>query len=220
MHKFFGILIMGISFMSCVPNTIMHKTYNRKLITSVGHFPSLGHVSIIKFDNEKIYNDSLSTVAKTLLDSIVHNNNSFEVVALKADSADTQPLNAEVLEIFNTMLTNHSISNIKIPPKIMQIINEHDQRFYMATLIEGFDRTGINYAGQVAESIVVGVLTLGLFSKTPYKKLARVMNFIIDKESMKVIYFSFTNAVEKSPLDIKMINKQYKKIIPPKPASN
>lgn len=211
------ILVFGFSFISCVPNTIMHKTYNRKLITSVVHFPSLGHVSIIKFDNEKINNDSLSSVAERSLDSIVRNNNSFEVVALKPDSADIQPLNAEILEIFNTMLKNHSISNITIPPKIVQIMNEHDQRFYMATLIEGFDRTGGNFAGQIAESFVEGLLFGPLYSKTTAKKQTLLMTLLIDKESMKIIYFSAINPVNKSPNDIKMIAKEYQKIIPPTP---
>ncbi|MBK8628074.1 MAG: hypothetical protein IPN86_21685 [Saprospiraceae bacterium] len=198
----------------------MHKTYDRKLITSVVHFPSLGHVSVIEYDNdnEAVYNDSLTTISKLILDSIVRNHPNFQVLDLQLDSAENSEVDTQLMSVFKLILSNNTISNIKIPPRIADIMLQQDENFYMATLIEGFDRTGINYVGQVVESILLEVITFGLYTKTSYLMLTRVMNLIIDKKSMKIIFFGVTNPVEKSPNNVKMIKKQYNKIIPPTPS--
>lgn len=148
MQKIIILIFLGTFVISCAPNTIVHKTYNRKLINSVNHFPSCGHISLIKEGDIKVYNDSLSKVSGKILDSIVRINESFPVVALHLDSIELILFNNQIIEMFNSILTKNTISTITIPQLILDKMEGYDQRFYMATLIEGFSRSGANYAGQ------------------------------------------------------------------------
>lgn len=176
---------------------------------------------MIEKGNTGIQNDSLSLVSKAILDSLVLNNPAFKAIRLEIDNPVLlNNANSEILSIFNAILTSNSITKIDIPQNMKQIIDQNNQRFYMATLIEGFGRKSGNYGKQVAKGIGVGILTLGLYAPVPIKNKIRLMNFIIDKETMKIVYFSSTLPIEKSPTEIKIINKQYQKIIPPWPSMN
>ena len=219
--KIYIFVIIGFFAISCAPNHIVHKSYKRSLIDTVCHFPSLSFISVIEKGNTGIQNDSLSMISKGILDSLVLNNQTFKAIGLNIDNALLlNNTKSEILGIFNTILTSNSITKIDIPPYIKQIIEQNNQRFYMATLIEGFGRKSGNYGKQIAKGIGVGILTLGLYAPVPIKNRIRLMNFIIDKESMKIVYFSSTLPIEKSPTEIKIINKQYQKIIPPWPSMN
>jgi hypothetical protein len=219
--KIYIFVTIGLFAISCAPNHIVHKSYKRSLIDTVYHFPSLSYISVIEKGNTGIQNDSLSLVSKAILDSLVLNNSAFKAIRLEIDnSVLLNNTKSEILGIFNAILTSNSITKIDMPPNIKQIIEQNNQRFYMATLIEGFGRKSGNYGKQVAKGIGVGILTLGLYAPVPIKNRIRLMNFIIDKETMKIVYFSSTLPIEKSPTEIKIIDKQYQKIIPPWPSMN
>lgn len=220
-HIIYIFFLVGIAATSCAPNRIFHKSYNRSLMDTVYHFPSLAWVNIIEKGNHAVLNDSLSVLSGKILDSLIWNDTSIRAIRIEMDdSLVMQNCNIELLGIFNNILETGTISSLSIPPNIRQIIQAGNHRYYMASLIEGFGRKGSNYAKQIGKGIAVGILTLGLYTPVPNKSRTRLMSFIIDKHLMKIIFFSSTIPIEKSPTEIKVIKKEYQKILPPKPVRN
>ncbi len=74
-------MLIGITLMftSCVTNKYFSKNVNASEITEIKYFAPLSYVSLIEKGNKSVFNDSLSSISKVLLDSVIRNNNDFKI---------------------------------------------------------------------------------------------------------------------------------------------
>jgi hypothetical protein len=208
------ILLIGITFVltSCVTNKYISKNVNATEINEIKYFTPLSYVSLIEKGNKSILNDSLSSISKVLLDSVIRNNSNFkiekriDVNGLK----NNIKVNNELSFLIQTIMNNKKLEGVKLTPTIDSIMKSTKQRFAMASVTTGFGRKKGNYGNQVAKGIGIGILTLGMYAPVPIKSSFSLFTIILDSERNEVVYYCKTLPIEKSPTDLKAIEKQYR----------
>ena len=89
-------------------------------------------------------------------------------------------------------------------PVLDELLAGQSQRYLLVTATQGFTRAEFNYSGQLAKSIGVGLLTMGMLMPTsiPSKAQSVICLFIYDSQQKQIVYYNHTppNA-EREPLD-------------------
>lgn len=174
-------------------------------------------MSYVEQKNQAVLSDSLSLVAKMVLDSVIQNNGIFKSgnKIILVDDSHKKDVNQELGHLFNKLLSSKKIEGIKIPPALDSVMKANGQRFAFATAISGFDRRSGNYAGQVAKGVGIGILTLGMYAPVPYKSIVTLYGMILDREKGEAIFSNRTLPLEKSPTRKNVVEKQYKALLKP-----
>jgi hypothetical protein len=214
MKKLTLLIGIGITLFltSCVTNKYISKTVKASDITEIKYFTPLSYVSLIEKGNRSTLNDSLSSISKVLLDSVIRNNTNFRIEKkINIDGIENNvKVNNELSFLIQTILNNRKLDGIKLTPTVDSIMKSNKQRFAMASITTGFGRKKGNYGNQIAKGIGVGILTLGMYAPVPIKSSFSLFTIILDSEKNEVVYYSRTMPVEKSPTDLKAIEKQYR----------
>jgi hypothetical protein len=214
MKKLTLLIGIGITLVltSCVTNKYISKNVNATEITEIKYFAPFSYVSLIEKGNKSVLNDSLSSISKVLLDSVIRNNNDFkiekriDVNGLK----NNIKVNNELSFLIQTVMNTKKLDGVKLTPTIDSIMKANKQRFAMASVTTGFGRKKGNYGNQVAKGIGVGILTLGMYAPVPIKSSFSLFTIILDSERNEVVYYCRTLPIEKSPTDFKAVEKQYR----------
>ncbi|MFV5703158.1 hypothetical protein ACM55F_14920 [Flavobacterium sp. XS2P12] len=207
-------LLIGISLIvtSCVTNKYISKNVKATEITEIKYFAPLSYVSLIEKGNKSVLNDSLSSISKVLLDSVIRNNNNFRIekrIDVNGIKNNIK-VNNELSFLIQTIMNNRKLEGVKLTPTIDSIMKSNKQRFAMASVTTGFGRKKGNYGNQVAKGIGVGILTLGMYAPVPIKSSFSLFTIILDSERNEVVYYCKTLPIEKSPTDLMTIEKQYR----------
>lgn len=214
MKKLTYLIGIGITVVlsSCATNKYISKNVKATEITDIKYFAPLSYVSLIEKGNKSVLNDSLSSMSKVLLDSVIRNNNAFkiekriDVNGLKNNLKVTNELSFLIQTIMNT----RKLEGVKLTPTIDSIMKANKQRFAMASVTAGFGRKKGNYGNQVAKGIGVGILTLGMYAPVPIKSSFSLFTIILDSERNEVVYYCRTLPIEESPTNYEAIEKQYR----------
>ncbi len=218
MFRLLSTLACAVLLLSgCNRTYLINNAVKSSEIKSFAYFEPLASVSYIAQKNQAIHSDSLSKVARTVLDSVIQINPVFKSgnKIILADDAHQHAINEELKLLFNKLLTSKKIEGIKIPPAVDSAMKSNGQRFAFATAVTGFDRRAGNYAGQIAKGIGVGILTLGMYTPVPYKSIISLYGMILDRETGEAIFSNRTLPYEKSPTNKKIVEKKYKALLKP-----
>ncbi|MPR35611.1 hypothetical protein [Salmonirosea aquatica] len=193
---------------------MINKSFRASEAGEVSYFEPLAYISLIQQGNRPFHNDSLSSVSRELLDSIIQNSHPFAATR-KIENNDPelrQQLEIDINNTFMRVLKGKRVEGIELPPVLRTALENSQQRYALATISTGFGRRKGNYGGQIAKGLGVGLLTLGMYTPVPVKTSSTLFALIFDTRQNEIVYFSRTLPVEKSPTDSQVLQSQYRKL--------
>jgi hypothetical protein len=214
-QRIIRILLLGIIFQSCVTNKYLSSTTPINEVSNIEYFEPYSYIQLIKKGNKSQLNDSLSIQSKQILDSVIYSNMRLYRIKNKItlkNKTINQKVENELSFLIQSAMEKSKLEGIKITPVIDSILESRNQRFAIGIVATGFGRRKGNYGGQVAKGVVVGVLTLGLFTPIPIKSNLSLYSIIVDSEKNEIAFYKKTLPIEKSPTDPYIIKKQLDKI--------
>jgi hypothetical protein len=215
MRKTFLLLALTLLLTSCKTGKYINKEVKPADLGEIKYFPPLSYINLIEKGNKMLLNDSLSLISKKLLDSVIKKNKYFKIAAkMHVDGEATIcKVNCELNAVFIAIDKNHNLTGIKIPPTIDSIMKAKNQHFALATCATGFGRKKGNYGKQIAKSIGIGILTMGMLVPIPTKSSFSLYTIILDSQRNEVVFYSKSPVpVEQSPTDKHAIDDEYVKL--------
>lgn len=173
------------------------------------------YISLINKGNQSEPSDSIGQISKALwMDLVTVNKGKMPIGKMIADIPDHEKdfYKSEVEDLFVKADNRKTSSNLKIPPLLYQIMEENNSRYVMLSYLTGFTRRKGNMGGQVAKSIGIGILTMGMYSPVPVKAYSNIYVLILDKETNQIAYYKKSLLAEKEPLEQKVLSKQFNQI--------
>jgi hypothetical protein len=198
------ILILVLCTLTSCMSTQLSSKIKPTEVTDLQLFEPTAYISLIEASNTSNYNDSLTNDSKKLLLKVVENSKEKIPITgqiIVTDSLLNQKLKAEFDYLFTT-----------ITPIIDSLLEVNNKRFGILTLTNGFTRSRSNYSKQVAKGVAVGLLTLGMYVRSPIKSSSTMCVLIVDAKDNNVAYFNQSMLPQKEPLDEKIINTQFRNI--------
>lgn len=99
-------------------------------------------------------------------------------------------------------------------PTLDYLLSTQNQRYALVAATQGFTRTPDNYSGQLAKSIGVGVLTMGMLVPISIKAKSIVCLFIYDRQQKAIVYYNHTPPpAEREPLNQAVVEQQLRKML-------
>ena len=94
------------------------------------------------------------------------------------------------------------------------LLQGQSQRDVLLTATRGFTRTEGNYSGQVAKSIGVGILSMGMIVPVAVKAKSNLYLLIYDSQQKAIVYFNQTPVnAEQEPLNAAALENQLRKML-------
>jgi hypothetical protein len=209
--KLLLILSAALLLTSCSTNKNLNSSASSNEITNMGYFEPLSYIQYIEKGNKATLSDSLSSVSRSKLDSILFvNKPTFRLsnkIVIDNDTVKARVEN-EVGYLARLLAQRKKSANVPLTKTIDSIMESNQQRFALMTVTTGFGRRKGNYRGQVAKGAAIGLLTLGMAIPTPIKSNLTIYAFIFDSEKNEVAYYKRSMPVEKEPTDPKILQKQ------------
>ncbi|SDY33236.1 hypothetical protein [Hymenobacter psychrophilus] len=98
-------------------------------------------------------------------------------------------------------------------PVLDYLLQQQGQRYVFVTAARGFTRSPGNYGGQVAKSIGVGLLTMGMLVPVSVKARSEIGVFVYDAQQRAIVYYCHTSPIEHEPLDETSVAKQLRTML-------
>ena len=99
-------------------------------------------------------------------------------------------------------------------PILDDLLNAESQRYVLVTAVRGFTRMEGNYGGQLAKTIGVGILTMGMMVPVSVKAKSDICMFIYDRQQKQIVYFNQTpQNAEQEPLSKTAVENQLRKLL-------
>lgn len=87
-------------------------------------------------------------------------------------------------------------------PVLDELLASQNQRYLLVTATQGFTRLEGNYGNQLAKTIGVGLLTMGMMVPVAIKAKSDICLFIYDSQQKQIVYYNHTPPpAEREPLD-------------------
>ncbi len=208
-------IALFILFSSCVSNKMLTSSVSPTAIHELAYFEPISYIHLIEKGNKSKYNDSLSRITTTEVEEILLNNkeklNLSHRITIEDDTLMSR-IKDEITLLIQAAILNKSLDALVIPPTIDSILKSKNQRFSLAVVSSGFGRRKGNYGGQVAKSLGVGLLTMGMYIPVPVKSNITMYALIFDSQLNNVAFFKRTKPLEKSPTDSEILEKQIRKL--------
>ncbi len=136
-------------------------------------------------------------------------------VPFNPDSVSTRSLFNEMIEIVKTVeaLKRRTVT-VALTPSMAYILEKHNCRYAMGTLVFGFTGLKGNFGKQVAKGvgvgILTGILTLGtvVVVPVPNKAYATIYSFALDKEKNEVVFYKRVHGDGVEPTKPEQLQKE------------
>jgi len=211
-NYFIGWVFIFISTTSCVSNKMLVSDVKPNEIEELSYFEPQSYIKFIKKGNKPEFSDSLSNITQKGINQIFTKYKSqlhlTKKIEISDDSLNNRVKN-EILYLIQLAHYNRKIKGLKLTPAIDSIMESNNQRFAISIVAVGFGRDKGNYGGQIAKGIGVGILTLGMYTPVPVKSDLTLYGIIFDSKKDEISFYKNTKPLEKSPIDIQTIDKQF-----------
>lgn len=203
---------------SCGPAGHLYKGYRTEEIRDIMLFEPVSKIEIIG-KGEMTVTDTTAGIASQnlLIEKLQTFDTGLNINAVyKPESnRETETIRKEVENLYAQYLYSREYDEeviYTVPENLDRILEKTGNRYGMAVYCYGFSRTGGNYAGQVAKSLGIALLTFGSYYTIPFKDKSNIHIFLIDSEQDKVAYYNHCIGPDYNPLKPKHIEKQFKKL--------
>lgn len=209
------VLALILVLTSCGANKFLTSSVTPSQISNLSYLEPISYIQRIEKGNKSAFSDSLSTLTKTALDSLLQKNSAkFRLSQQLVFPNDTikNKVEIELSSIAQQVFQKKKLEGIALTPAIDSLIESNGERFALSVVATGFGRRKGNYGGQVAKGAAIGILTLGMYTPVPIKSNLTLYAFIFDAEKNEVAYYKMVPPVEKEPTDPEVIDKQLQEL--------
>ena len=205
------LLLAGLLLQSCVSSEELAKIVKPNDITRLGYFTPISQIGIIEKGNKATKSEFGSKRSTEVLDSlIISKKQTYNIynALTPVDSIIQKRLKEEISNLTIQASTKQRVHNISLSPTIDSVMEAHNERFALAFIATGFTRVKGNYGGQVAKSIGIGLLTMGMYVPTPMKASSGIHAVIFDSKNNLVAFYKSSQLVDKEPTDPAIVTRQ------------
>lgn len=209
------ILLLIVIVQSCTTNKNLSSSPPVNEVSNLEYFEPFTYIQFVVKGNKPVLNDSLSSITKQKMDSVIFSKKGKFRINNKIilnDKNANEKVEKEFVFLIQSAINTRKLEGIPLTPTIDSILESRNQRFAIGIVGTGFGRRKGNYGGQVAKGVAVGLLTLGLYIPSPVKSNLTLYSVIVDSEKNEITFFRNTSPVEKSPTDPRLIEKQLDKL--------
>jgi len=180
-------------------------------ISEIGLLKTIAHVNVVDNKGQGLDPDGTLKAeenVKNAVATLLH-----DKYQINSKDLDTPPAQIEpaLRALFGTLSTSKDVDTIKNNKVLTDYMDTYPERYFIFTYVTGFSRTGANLATSAAGSVLIGVLTLGLFVPYAIPAGSTLYFCVVDKKTQKVIYFKADNR-EDDPRSFDTIKDQIKEI--------
>lgn len=209
--KSVGVLLL---LSSCASTMLTNKTVQPNEINNLGSFSTISLIRLIEKGNQSRPSDSLSLVSTKIMDSVIAHNSNPKINSNLTVSDDKlkRRLEQDIIKTISEVRSSKKIENIRSTSLMDSIVKSQNQRYALCVVNTGFDRRKGNYGNQIAKSIGIGILTMGMYAPVPVKANTSMYAMIFDAQQSQIIFYNTVPIIEKSPTDRKNLSQLYNRI--------
>lgn len=217
--KMLLVIIIILSLESCITYTLpLVNVESQKSITSdrVGFLSPLSSIYIIESKNKMMISEVLSIQSMETIKSVMSENFTdlgISRIASYEDEYIESKIQNEVFNYISYAHNNRKIDQIKLSKEMLQVLEENNFDYGIASYFSGFDRTAKNQKGQIAKAIGLGIATLGIFTVIPKKSNLTVHTMIFDRKNNRAVIYKEAATDGQKPNDANVIDKVLRKSI-------
>lgn len=157
--------------------------------------------SYSQYDSDKVRDNILDLLNQHLPQHVQKTN-------IKMDTVDNLLFQKEMYDLAAVVEHNQQIKDLVLSDKMLSLLGKYDQDYVMGVVSFGFTRVKGNYGKQIAKGMVVGILSLGLYTPIPIKSSSTLICFIVDRKNKNIAFYRKNTGQDKDPTDIKVLEKQ------------
>ncbi len=201
---------------SCTTGKLWTSSVSANAIDYVDYVKPVSFISYIEKGNNAQFNDSLSLLSETLVESVLLTNGDVIPINKLINTIyedDRLFIENELWAIVNALDDRGTyFHNLNLSQDLLGFMRESDARYLLGVVSIGMTRRTGNYAGQILKSIGIGILTLGMYYPIPIKSSSNIYVMILDAENENLAFYRKSILQDYSPLDPAVIEKQIYKI--------
>lgn len=207
------LMLLLLVVMSSCSGKYVSLTKTGKL-QELAHFEHISSIHLIEKGDEMVYNKTISDSATVIFNNTLRTNSRVKVTKALAYSSDLQrnQANTEIMKLMKIAESGESLANYSITTTLDKVLEENNMRYGLITFAAGFTRTNPNYNKQLAKSVAVGLLTLGMFVPISIQSTNNVYVMVVDSYSNEIIFYNKHKSTNE-PLHVGMLKSQLNKVL-------
>ncbi len=187
-----ALLFFGSFFASCTTNRGFVSTVKRAEIQQMQQFEPLTLIGVVEENDRVAYSDSLTKIAQGLFEKALSKDETLPVTGkiVIEDSAIYNRVQYEIYMVMRYVGGRVRVESIPIPPTIDSILESQNERFGLLAYCHGFVRTDDNYDKEFSKGAVISLLTLGTYTRLPYKYMTQGGIVIVDSQNNNIAFLN------------------------------
>lgn len=210
----FYLLVGALFISSCTTTKPLTSNVQPTEISDIQKFETYSYITLIEGGNRGKLNDTVSKKSKEIFGETLSTFRNIPLTGniLTTDTITQKRIEKEIEYLCISADGQRSISGLKLTPVLDSLLEAGKKRFGLITITTGFTREKGNYGGQIAKSVAIGILTLGMYYQTPIKANSTIYCMIIDAKDNNIAFFRKSSLQDKEPLDKSVLTKQIQKL--------
>jgi hypothetical protein len=212
MKKYKFPFIIILLFATSCTSVRYSANFQRANVKSLGYTSPCINLYLISEGNvaeySKINSDSLQ---HKMISYLEYYKTTFKLFYNKSSKESEQNIQKSVFEICDLLYKNKRPDTITLNNILLNQIDSYKERYIMFSAINGYSRTKKNMINQEIQSAAIGILTLGMMIPLTNEGSSKLVIFVVDKESKKIVYSNRNFVKDKSPFFI--ASQQYQNIL-------
>jgi hypothetical protein len=208
----FFALIALLSFASCQTGYVA-QGIKANQIKDIACLPPIISIQVIEQGNQGLYDPFLSQKAAAEYKSLIEIPHNQKFLHLSNDTLPTMPIHLQ-RRIMNEghylvaqAVGQRSVQNLPISPTIDSVLEANNKRYGMICVENGFTRTKQNQRDKAAETVGIGLLTLGMYIPISYSAGATMYCVLVDAQTNQAIYCHSAQMTDNEPDNPETISK-------------
>jgi hypothetical protein len=192
-----------LAFTSCGPTALIGNVAPTQVKDMVCFLPA-SSIGVIEKGDKALYDARLSDMAMNNFVAFTKKENCKKWLHLSNDTLaiDSTLHNAVYDEQFRMLAAvtrSQSVQNVNITPLIDSLLEKSGKRYGLIYYQNGFTRTKGNRSAKTAESLGIGLLTLGMAIPISYPAGSTMHCIIVDAQTNKVVFYHFSTQTDQEP---------------------
>ena len=204
-------MLMGLLASCATTSGIVRPGFRPDAIQEMPFASPVAQVATIQRGNQLEFNQGASSESERLMRKLLvrHQPELHLRDELVIPDSLRQQVRQEIYQAVNGIEKRQRLDTGARLPVLDYLLADQKQRYLLVTATQGFTRLEGNYANQLAKTIGVGLLTMGMMVPVAVKAKSAICLFIYDKEQKNIVYYSHTPPLaEREPLDEAVLEKQ------------
>ncbi|WP_216679797.1 hypothetical protein [Hymenobacter siberiensis] len=210
------VTLTGLLSSCATTSGILRPGFQPKAILEMSFASPVVQVSTIQRGNQPEFNPEASAESVRLMRKLLVNHQVELHLRNELVIPDSlqQQARQEIYRAVNGIEKRQRLDTGAHLPVLDHLLASQNQRYVLVAATQGFTRLEGNYGNQLAKSIGVGLLTMGMMVPIAIKAKSDICLFIYDGEQKNIVYYNHTPPpAEREPLNEAVLEKQLRTMV-------